>query len=231
MYRHKTAKSLPMHRILVINPKGGCGKSTISTQLAGYYANWGMRVGLADMDRQKSSLHWLQQRPMDIEPILGINAVNGQISIPEKLDYLIVDTPAALDDFQLAELARISDTLMIPVLPSAMDTRAASRFVFQLLVKYRLTFEDRNICVIANRVKLRSVVYRELLTFLESINLPLVTTLRESKFYLECAASGKSLFDLPRNNNGYLINDWQPIINWLHQIEYKKFNKATSVQM
>lgn len=208
-----------MHKILIINPKGGCGKSTISTQLAGYYANQGLRVALADMDPQKSSLNWLRIRPLTAANIVGINALTKKIKVPENIDCLIVDTAAGIAETDLRYLANLCDSILIPVLPSAMDTHAATHFVYQLLIKYHITFEDRNIAVIANRAKLRSVVYRDLLKFLETLKLPLLTTLRESKYYLDCAASGLSIFDLGKPNLEKLFADWQPITQWLMAVE------------
>lgn len=211
-----------MHKILVINPKGGCGKSTVSTQLAGYYASWGMRVALADTDPQKSSLQWLRKRPVDAETIIGINAVKTRVAEPDNMDYLIIDTAAGSHEADLQYLANLCDNFIIPVLPSAIDTHAASQFAYQLLIKYRITFEDKNICVVANRAKLRSVAYRDLIKFLNTINLPIVTTIRESKYYLDCADSGLSIFDPQEQDLSHLINDWLPIINWLNMTNIKK---------
>jgi len=221
-YRLATIDLDNMHTILIINPKGGCGKSTISTQLAGYYANWGLRVALADLDPQKSSLNWLRQRRPDTEKIIGINAVKQQIEVPDKVDYLIIDTAAGYHNGDMKYLANRADNILIPVLPSAMDTHAAAHFIYQLLIKYRITFEDKNICIIANRVKIRSIVYRDLLAFLETLKLPLVSTLRESKYYLDCAANGLSIFDPNTADLSNLIADWQPITQWLHEAEMKK---------
>jgi len=220
-----------MHKILVMNPKGGCGKSTISSQLAAYYANWGMVVGLSDMDPQKSSLDWLRKRSNNVANIIAINAVNGHINIPGDLDYLIIDSPAGYQQNSPSYLSNVCDTILIPVLPSAIDTQAASHFIYQLLIKYRITYDDKNICVIANRAKLRSVVYRDLLRFLKTINLPLVATLRESKYYLDYAANGGSIFDATKTNIDNLLEDWQPIIQWLHQVEKNIQRNPVSVEL
>ena len=216
-----------MQTILIINPKGGCGKSTISTQLSGYYASWKMRVAIADMDPQKSSLNWLRRRPVDANSVIGINAVKNQIEVPDNLDHLIIDTAAGLRENDLRYLSRLCDSIIIPVLPSSMDTHAASQFVYQLLIKYRLTFEDKNICIVANRAKMHSVVYRVLLKFLETLKLPLITTLRESRHYLESTANGETIFDPSKNDLTPLIKDWLPLLDWLNKNEQKKRNETT----
>jgi len=228
LYRHNPTVLYCMHKILIINPKGGCGKSTVSTQLAGYYANWGMSVALADMDPQKSSLNWLRKRPANTANIIAINAVQGRIQIPIKTDCVIIDTAAGLQDKDLRYLAKLCDTIIIPVLPSEMDIHAVSHFVYQLLIKYRITFEDRNICIIANRAKMRSLVYQDLINYLSTLKLPLISTLRESKYYLDCAASGLSIFDPVKPDLSNLISDWQPIFQWLHEVEMKKKFRSKS---
>ncbi|MDH3325425.1 MAG: ParA family protein [Gammaproteobacteria bacterium] len=216
-----------MQKILVINPKGGCGKSTISAQLAGYYANWGMRVALADTDPQKSSLNWLRIRPLDAKTIIGINAIKERIVVPDGLDYLIIDTAAGFHENDFRYLAELCDNILIPVLPSAMDTHAASHFAYQLLIKYRITFEDKKICVIANRTRLRSIAYRDLLSFLDTLKLPLITTIRESKHYIDCTATGLSIFDTTKSNTSNLRKDWLPVIRWLYQTKIKKTTNNT----
>jgi len=208
-----------MQKIMLLNPKGGCGKSTLSTNLAGYYANFGMQVGIADYDPQKSSLNWLRIRTFDLKPIKMISANTDKLVIPDGLDTLIIDTPAGITPELMMSIINSCDTIIIPVLPSPIDIQAASFFIYQLLMKHRITNEDKNICLVANRAKAKSVAYTDLVKFISTIKLPLLTTLRESSNYLKCAARGASIFDYTTQNCKRNIEDWFPLINWLSNNE------------
>lgn len=205
-----------MQKIMILNPKGGCGKSTLSTNLAGYYANFGMKVGLADFDPQKSSTNWLRKRTFDLKPINTIKTNTKRMIVPNDLDNVIVDTPAGLDPELMMSIINTCDTIIIPVLPSPIDIQAASFFIYQLLLKHRITSEDKNICLVANRAKQRSVAYADLIKFISTIKLPLLTTLRDSSNYLQCAAKGASIFDYTTKSASRNIEDWFPLINWLN---------------
>jgi chromosome partitioning protein len=208
-----------MQKIMLLNPKGGCGKSTLSTNLAGYYANFGMKVGLADFDPQKTSLSWLRNRTFDLKPIKAINPTPDRLVVDDDLDQLIIDTPAAIDRNLMISIIKNCDTIIIPVLPSPIDVQAASFFIYQLLLKYRITNEDKNICLVANRAKLKSIAYHDLVKFIATINIPLLTTLRDSSNYLKCAAKGASIFDYQTQTSRNNIEDWFPLINWLNTNE------------
>jgi len=145
---------------MLLNPKGGCGKSTIATNLAAYYANWNMQVGLADFDPQKTSLMWLRNRTFDLTSITAINANTERLVIPENMDYLIIDTPASLEKDAMINLIHQADSIIIPVLPSPIDIQAAGFFIYQLLLKYKITSDEKNICLVANRVRQKSLMYK-----------------------------------------------------------------------
>ena len=209
---------------MLLNPKGGCGKSTISTNLASYYANWGLEVGLADFDPQKSSLNWLRQRTFDLPKIKAINANTERFVYPETLDYLIIDTPASLEKEKMQQLIQLTDSIIIPILPSPIDIQAAGYFIYQLLLKYRITSEDKNICLVANRVRERSHVYKELIKFTDSIKLPLITTLHDSQNYIKFSGKGASIFDYKNKSNiSKTIEDWMPLTDWLNSKELPVF--------
>lgn len=213
-----------MQKIMLLNPKGGCGKSTISTNLASYYANWGLNVGLADFDPQKSSLNWLRQRTFDLPKIKAINANTERFVYPDTLDYLVIDTPASLEKEKMQQLINLTDSIIIPILPSPIDIQAAGYFIYQLLLKYRITSEDKDICMVANRVKERSHIYRDLIKFTDSIKLPLVATLHDSQNYIKYTSKGSSIFD---NKNPQTINsikDWMPLTDWLNSKERPVFS-------
>lgn len=212
-----------MQKIMLLNPKGGCGKSTISTNLAAYYANWGLTVGLADFDPQKSSLNWLRQRTFDLPKIKAINANTERFVYPENMDYLIIDTPASLEKEKMQQLINLADSIIIPILPSPIDIQAAGYFIYQLLLKYRITSEDKDICMVANRVRARSHIYNDLIKFTNSIKLPLVATLHDSQNYIKYASKGASIFDNKNQKTMGSIKDWVSLTNWLNSKESPVF--------
>lgn len=212
---------------MLLNPKGGCGKSTISTNLSSYYANWGLNVGLADFDPQKSSLNWLRHRTFDLPKIKAINANTERFVYPDDLDYLIIDTPASLDKEKMLQLINLADTIILPILPSPIDIQAAGYFIYQLLLKYRITNEDKDICMVANRVRERSQIYADLVKFTDTIKLPLVATLHDSQNYIKYASKGASIFDnKDRTALEKTIEDWMPLTDWLNSKESPAFSQV-----
>ena len=124
-----------MKRILVVNPKGGCGKSTLATNLASYYATWEVPVALIDLDAQQSSLEWLDQRSGALYPIEGIDGSRGRLSVPGRIQRVVMDAPARTGKNQLQRYFNQADEILIPVLPSPIDIRAAGHFVGELLLE------------------------------------------------------------------------------------------------
>ena len=122
-----------MKKILVVNPKGGCGKTTITTSLASYYALWEVPVAIIDLDPQQSSLEWLDQRGDHLSPITGIDGSRGKLSVPSDIQRVVMDAPARTTMAQLRKLFESADVVLVPVLPSPIDIRAAARFVAELL--------------------------------------------------------------------------------------------------
>lgn len=215
-----------MQKIMLLNPKGGCGKSTIATNLAAYYASWNMQVGLADFDPQKSSLNWLRNRTFDLASIKAINANTEHLVVPDNLDYLIIDTPGSLEKERMKELIHLADTIIIPVLPSPIDIQAASFFIYQLLLKYRVTTDDKDICIVANRARKRTLIYKDLIKFTSTIKLPLVTTLKDSRSYIRYASKGAGLFDHKNKQTEADIEDWLPLLDWLNSKDKPSFMQA-----
>ena len=203
-----------MKKIMLINPKGGSGKSNLSTNLAGYYANAGHNVVMVDMDTQQSSLHWLKSRPEECKSITPMTMRQVALS-NEDIDYVIIDTPARLGFKQVDALLRQADLILIPILPSPTDIQASRRFIYELLVKHNVTFEKIPIGIVANRSRLTTNVYRELVSFLNDIKYPFITTIRDSSNYLKCAREGKSIFDYKIKAMDQDREDWAPLIEWL----------------
>jgi chromosome partitioning protein len=201
-----------MRTIMVVNSKGGCGKSTIATNLAAYYALAGARVVLADCDPQASSIDWIAQRPRTVPPIRVLAAFDdGVWQVPADTDYLILDTPARAHGLELSRYLRRSDAVVLPVLPSPIDMQACERFLREIVP---LAGAAR-IALVANRVRDRSVAFDRLNTFLERQKIDYVATLRDAQNYVRAYSRGLGIYELPR----YLAHpDWEtfdPLIQWL----------------
>src|SRR5579871_826437 len=156
-----------MRSIMVMNAKGGCGKSTLATSIAAYFANnWEGTVTLADYDPQTSSLDWLAKRPSDRDPIVGVDASKeGLKHLPRNTDYLIIDPPARVHGSELTGLVRHVETIVVPVLPSPIDIGAAAKFVRELQDVGKVERREVKIAVVANRVRENLLVFNELEQF------------------------------------------------------------------
>ena len=210
-----------MRSILVLNPKGGCGKSTIATNLAGYFATEGKRVALADCDPQQSSRDWLGLRPDSVPNIKQANVKSGKIDVPRRTEILIIDTPAALHGKKLANYAKISQTMVMPLMPSPMDIRAAERFVDELFSLRKLINRKIKIATVANRVREDTLAAAKLETYLDKIKLPsghklpFITMLRATQNYIKAAERGMSIFEFAPAKTTYDREQWAPLLKWL----------------
>jgi chromosome partitioning protein len=202
-------------RIAVANAKGGAGKSTVATNLAAALARQGQRVTLADMDAQRSSLEWLRARPRSFPAIRGMAVSERAPQRPPETDTLILDTPGGHRNAALrGELAR-ADTILVPVLPSPMDIRAAAHFIHELLINDRVSRQRTRIAVVANRARTRMLSYRDLERFLGALGMPFLTTLRESRNYLTAADQGLGIHDLAPGAAAADVEQWAPILDFL----------------
>src|SRR3989344_4638206 len=226
-----------MRKIMLLNAKGGCGKSTLATNLASYYAAQGKAVVIADFDRQGSALEWIEARPQDRPPIRGIAAWRDPLRVPRSTDYVIMDVPAGSHGADLTALVLRAQTLIIPVLPSPTDIRAAAHFIHEMLLVGKIVRDETRVAVVANRVRenssmqnamenvlgsmninystLNTQIYHNLERFLSRLKIPFVTTLRESQNYLVADARGRGIFDLNRSQAEREIEQWQPLLKWL----------------
>lgn len=208
-----------MNTIAVINAKGGCGKSTLSTGLAAALAWEGEQVALADMDPQQSANDWLALRPEDYPAILPVNASGGPLQAPSGTSTLIIDTPAGLHGSALSHVLQRANIVLIPVLPSPVDMRAAWRFLERLL-ELRPIREGRvQVGLIANRVKPQTVIYRELTGFLEGFRVPIVARFRDSMNYVKAFERGLSVSDLPEYMAVRDWEDWAQLLTWIQKQE------------
>jgi chromosome partitioning protein len=165
-----------MRKIMVLNSKGGCGKSTIATNLASYYAYYEQKnITLVDFDPQGSSIDWLKARSRQCAKITGINAAKEAVRFSKDTEVVIMDVPARIEGRELANLVKRVETVIIPVLPSPIDIRAAAGFIKELLTNGRVSRNETKVAVIANRVRENTLSYHALYAFLKSLKIPFVT--------------------------------------------------------
>ncbi len=207
-----------MRTIMMMNAKGGCGKSTLATNVASWFADDGARVVIVDLDPQGSSLDWLAARRdyTGIPEIRGVDGTQGPVRAPAGTDVLIMDAPAATHGAQITELLRRVETLLMPVLPSPIDMRAARRFLDELLGSGRVSRGRTRIGIVANRVREQTQIYRHLEEFLGHLDLAVLGHLRESQNYIRAAERGLGLFELAPSLVYEDVVLWDPILDWLN---------------
>lgn len=205
-----------MRHIMVLNAKGGSGKTTLSTNLASYFASVGNEVVLADYDPQGSSLAWLAARSSARPPIIGVDASRGaQGRLARSTDVVIMDPPAAVHGKELTALMRKAETILIPVLPSPIDMRAVADFVKELKSNARVANKQAKIALVANRVREYTTIYHELEAFLAQLKVPILTHLRDSMNYIRAAERGVGVFELAPHATQLDREQWEPLIKWL----------------
>ena len=212
-------------RIVVLNTKGGSGKTTVATNLAAYYAWKGSRVALMDLDPQGSSMRWLKQRPAEAPPIHGIAGYERKLNVtrafalrsPPGTEHVVVDTPAALAATQMSETVRDATAIIMPVLPSDIDIHAASRCIADLLLVAKVHRSERRLVIVANRARRYTKAFQSLMRFLRSLRIPVAAVLRDSQAYIRSAETGLGLHEM----KGALLQEdletWQPLIEWLER--------------
>jgi chromosome partitioning protein len=206
-----------LHKIVVLNPKGGSGKTTLAFNLAGYLASTGRRVGLLDMDRQGSSSHWLQNRAPELALIEALPAPDqaGRVAVPEVVEFVVIDAPAGLVGEQLIDYTCGAHAVLVPVLPSDLDIHAASRLVKDLLLVAQISRRNGRLGIVANRVKERTISFRQLMRFLESLSVRLIGVLRDSQNYTRAAALGRCIHELPPSQVARDLEQWRAVTKWL----------------
>lgn len=205
-----------MKTILVVNAKGGCGKTTLSTNLASYFATNEFKTVLVDFDTQESALEWLKERNQDYYyEIQGISPFEHRLRFAADVDRVILDAPARVEGKQLTDLVRRSDIILVPVLPSPIDMRAAAHFIKDLLMTGHI--EEKKIAVIANRVRENTLIYQQLEKFLKHLKIPFLASIRDSQNYIHAAEQGLGIFDMPWYQVSQDIQQWQPLIRWINR--------------
>ena len=205
-----------MRHILVTNAKGGCGKSTLATNLAAYYASEGYATALVDYDPQESALAWLEERPEEYAEITAVAGFQGGLrQVPRQTEYVIIDSPARAHGKELSELVRRAETIIVPVLPSPIDIKAAERFVDELMHVARVADKKAKVAVVANRVKENTLIFDELDSYLSRLKAPYVTSLREAQNYIRAYQRGLGIHELPPYLAWPDWEQWDPLLEWL----------------
>jgi chromosome partitioning protein len=202
--------------IVVANPKGGVGKSTLSTNVAGYWARQGHAVMLGDIDQQQSSAMWLQARPEGLPVIKPWEIDDDKVAKPPKgTTHVVLDTPAGIKGKRLEAALKIADLILVPLQPSMFDIAPTSEFVADLLAHKRS--DKVKVAVVGNRVKENTKAAEHLQAFLATLSVPLLGMLRDTQNYTHLAAHGLSLWDVPESRVEKDLGQWAQVTAWLDQ--------------
>lgn len=216
-----------MRSILMMNSKGGCGKTTLATNLAGYYATQGKSVLLADYDPQASSMDWLSERPETSPEIYGVAAYKDKFRIGKSIDIFIMDAPAGISGKPLNDMLRKAETIIMPILPSPIDVRAAAHFIKSMSEINKLVKSEVKIATVANRVRENTLAGNDLSEYLSKLKLPngkkfpFMSVFRASQNYIKAADQGLSIFELAPSLTATDREQWEPLIRWLNSARSK----------
>ena len=198
--------------IVIANPKGGVGKSTFATNLAGYYARMGHKVMLGDIDVQQSSRAWLALRPASLPPIASWELTGGHVVKPPRgTTHVVLDTPAGLDGARLDEALRIADKVIVPLQASMFDILATQAFLEKLLARGA----KAEIGVLGMRVNVRTKAAEQLAHYVTRLGLPVLGYLRETQNYVQLAAHGTTLWDVAPSRVERDIAQWTEVLEWV----------------
>ncbi|PPE71706.1 ParA family protein [Caldimonas thermodepolymerans] len=200
--------------IVVANPKGGVGKSTLSTNLAGYFAAQGHKVMLGDVDRQQSSRTWLSLRPAAARPIATWDRAREDLVRPPKgTTHVVLDTPAGLHGKRLEQVVQLADAIIVPLQPSIFDIYATRAFLDDVLAHRKS--ERVRVGVVGMRVKEGTIAADQLRAFAATLEVPVIGYLRDTQNYIQLAARGLTLWDVAPGRVERDLEQWQPIVRWL----------------
>ena len=201
-----------MKTILIANPKGGSGKTTLSVNIASYLANRGQRVAMLDLDRQQSSALWLATRTDDLPRIYTLDSKKERAN-----DWLVIDSPAGLHGKNLAHALKLAHKIIVPVAPSLFDLQASRDFL-KILAEEKLVRKSKcSIGIVGMRMEMRTKAAWALEHFLATLDLPILAYLRETQVYVNAAFEGKSLFDLPHHLAERELEQWAFLQGWLEK--------------
>jgi len=213
-----------MHTTMVMNSKGGSGKTTLATSLAGFFAANNKVTVIKDYDPQGSSSDWLKQRPYTMKKIHGLDAFKSNsmfvtrafaMKLPADTERLIIDTPAGVELVKHISTMKTVDKILIPVSPSAIDIRATAMFIHQLFKFTKMHRIKADVGVVANRADINSDAYRAMRKIFANLDIEFIATLSQNENYIKAAELGVSLLELDHPAVTKDKTEWAPLINWL----------------
>lgn len=203
-----------MRAVLVANPKGGAGKTTLATNLAGCYANRGKKVTLCDLDRQQSAIRWMAFRAPELPAVTGYFAGNQMLlNLPQEADWVVLDAPAGLQGYKLNDYLRQVQKVIVPLVPSIFDMAATEDFLNS--IRNEMRGRKSSIGIVAMRVDPRTKAAGMLEEFIKHFDIPIVACLRNTQNYVNAAAAGMTIFDPPRARFKRDLEQWDPLLHWL----------------
>ena len=212
-----------LNKVVILNPKGGCGKSTLATNLAAFYAQQGRTPTIMDFDPQGSAISWLKRRPETFPTIHGIAAYkksmqatrSWQLRVPDDSVNVIVDSPAGISCDDLREITRSSTVILVPVLPSFMDIDTTSRCIADLLSAVNVDRNDRRLAVVANRTLKHTKSLARFMRFLDSLGIPIIAVLRDSQNFVDSAEKGIGVHEMEPSRVRPDLEQFERIARWL----------------
>lgn len=217
-----------MLRIIVMNAKGGCGKTTVATNLASYYAQQGVGTALFDYDPQGSATRWAEHRPHARAAIysLAAYAPSGagmtrafRMRVPDDTRRIIIDTPAGFGGIDFEDRVAEADVILIPVLQSAIDIHSTADFIRDLLLKGRVRAQNKTLGIIANRLRSNTKSLNKLERFLDELGIPVVARLRDTQQYIQASEEGLGIHEMDYREHKRDAAPWQELSEWLDRIE------------
>jgi len=207
--------------VLIVNPKGGVGKSTVATNLAGYFASRGQATMLGDLDRQQSAVGWLARRPSAAASIISWEVDTDRIARPPKgVTHVVLDSPAGIHGHLLKDALKVADRVIVPLQASLFDIYATQAFLERLQDRAGLK-DSGHVGVLGMRVDQRTRAAEQLHRFVEGLRLPVLGFLRDTQNYVQLAAHGLTLWDVAPSRVEKDVAQWQPLLGWVETGELR----------
>lgn len=233
-----------MLKISVMNTKGGCGKTTVATNLASYCASMGYATALFDFDKQASSMRWLKDRPSNRPAIHGVAAFEPprpgttrawQMKVPPETRYIITDTPAGYGMVDIEDRVAEADVILIPVLPSSIDINSTVDFIRDLLLVGKARSHNTLLAIVTNRTRIRTRAVEKLERFLNKLDIPVIARIRDTQHYVSAAGSGLGIHELNERDAQKDRITWAELLYWLDnnrggfiEFEYEQLQDLTA---